>query len=507
MINEAADNAWMNRMRKIGAVKFHGHDEDTDTLSRYIKAHNKDGQELGKFDRMNNKEVAQKQVHESIISFKSWIKQNNIIESYEVPPSSKPYDQYTSADGHKITVHLYNTKTGTVAKFHNTNLGKTTKLVHVNHTNPDKNELRAIGQSELNEAAPPLTPDAAGKVAEHATALHLIDHVHKQNGTHGSEAHADERRPHELAVNKLAEGKDRASVTTRLEHGKSAGQAIVAHVAHTHGPSAKITAVAHTSKNGDIGKFTGGKHNDDQTNPSDVSVKVEGSEHAAHKGDHHYEGYSLKSSEKSGVITAKNPAVHMNGLLDHPTRKFDAENISRKGIAAGNKKTGLTGTAAERKRHIDATRKKEGVSSGSSIELKANENGRQAKRDVSTELHDHLHHLLTNVKGGHAIVGGMLKNHLTADTSMRWHKVHSKGSSGKVMSSVTAGSENDANAHFNNKKTRYSISKNETGERVTVHKVEHDGSLTAIAHYSPKTKSNVGGSDVHGWNVIPAVSH
>ena len=41
-----------------------------------------------------------------------------------------------------------------------------------------------------------------------------------------------------------------------------------------HGPHVRIAAVGHTSKPGDIGKFTGGKHNDTQENPSDISVKI-----------------------------------------------------------------------------------------------------------------------------------------------------------------------------------------------------------------------------------------
>jgi hypothetical protein len=140
------------------------------------------------------------------------------------------------------------------------------------------------------------------------------------------------------------------------------------------------------------------------------------------------------------------------------------------------------------------------------IEKRANELGRPAKVAVAQELHDHVHHLLTNVgREGHHMVAKMLRQHLTPETTMPFSKVHVRGNSAnKVNAAVTSGNS-PLHKILNNPKSRYAVSR--SGERVTFHHVEKDGSHTALAHYSPKTKSNAFKSDVHGWNVIPANTH
>ena len=223
-----------------------------------------------------------------------------------------------------------------------------------------------------------------------------------------------------------------------------------------------------------------------------------------------YEGGSLKSSGKSNKITAKNPAIHMGHLLDHPSREFKAEKISREGIVKHVlKKMGFHGkSAADRSRAIDAARKEEGVKNMSSLETEANKHGKQIKSDLAKELHTHLTHLTKVGPEGHHMIGNMLSKHLTAETSMPWFKVHTQGTDpDKIRTTITHGSESPMNKVFKDKKTRYAVTHSTTGDRVTIHKVEKDGSHTPLAHYAPKTKSNVLKSDVHGWNVIPGDVH
>jgi hypothetical protein len=141
------------------------------------------------------------------------------------------------------------------------------------------------------------------------------------------------------------------------------------------------------------------------------------------------------------------------------------------------------------------------------LETLANEKSKPVKTKISTELHDHLSHLTKNLgQEGHNMIGKMLQNHLTPTTSMPWSKVHAKGDTlTKVHATVTPGSESPLNKVFKNKNSKYAATQH--GDRVSIHKVEKDGSLTTLAHYSPKTKSNAFKSDVHGWNVVPAKIH
>jgi hypothetical protein len=435
--------------------------------------------------------------------------------------SLKPHHSYKTDDGHNIDVHIFNNPNGRHAVFYNKNLDSITKLVHWSNptTMPLKQELEKAGHdedSELNESVgAEMKADSAGKIAEHSTALHLINHMHKQNGTTGSAQHQKDAKPHQEAITKLSQGKDPEEVKTRINHGKSMAAAIVQHVKTRHGPEAKISAVAHTSKAGDISRFTNGEHKDGQENPSDVSVAVTNSDSSDDKKKKHFEGYSLKSSKKSSTITAKNPSIHMDKILDHPTRKLDTERISRTGLKKvhsemghGDKSAAERGRMLDKEREVEASKRKPGEKKQfTPTESKANEKAKPVKDDISKEFHDHLHHLLNNTgPEGHHMVGRMLQHHLTASTSMPWSKVHAKGQKeDKITSTVTSGSESPLQKIFKNKKSKYAVTR--SGARVTIHHVKPDGSHTPLAHYSPKTKSNAFKSDVHGWNVLPASVH
>lgn len=433
----------------------------------------------------------------------------------------KPHHRYKTKDGHKMRIHLINNELGQHAVHYNDRLKAITKLTYwdKNSPAPSKKELEKMGLDDdsnenltegiiiLERAAKDdeLDPDSAGKLTEHSTAIHLINHAHENSGTVGSREHKNDLKPHKDAIERLSKGKSPAHVKTRLEHGRIAAGATINAVKTKHGPKAKITRAGQTSKSGDIGKFTKGKHNDGQENPSDVSVEISNSEKNEKKGDKQYEGFSVKSSSKSSTITAKNPSIHVDGMLDHSTRKLETDKVSRRALSRAHKKLGFgEKTRAERSRAVDRAREKEGVKSDSSLERKANEAAKSSKDDVAREFHKHLTHLVNNTGDeGHHLIGRMLHHHLTSSTSMPWSKVHAKGhKEGSVTATVTPGSDSPLNKVFKNKKTRYSVTR--SGARTTVHKVEKDGSLTALAHYVPKTKSNALKENVHGWNVTPA---
>lgn len=446
-------------------------------------------------------------------SFKYWLNEN--FGDHNDFSGLKPHHSFVTDDGHKVDIHVMNNPNGKHAVFFNKNLNSVVKLVHLPHGSelPSKKDLEKDDtetEHNLHESGDSLSPDSAGKVAEHSAVIHMIGHMHKQKKTFGSQQHKDDVAPHEAAIAKLGAGKNPAHVALRREHGKAMADAALETIKMDHGPKVKLHAVGHTSKHGDIERFTSGKHKDTQENPSDMAVKVSHSEKSEDKKEHHYHGSSLKSSSKSSTITAKNPAIHMGGLLDHPSRKFDAEKISRDGLKSVHKQMGHEGkSAAERGRILDTERKKLKEEVSTDIEKKANELARPVKHKLAKELHDHITHLTTHPDvgaEGHHMIGKMLSQHLTPQTSMPWVKIHAKGDSkDKVKATVTPGSESPLNKIFKDKKTRYASTHH--GERVTIHKVEKDGSHTALAHYSPKTKSNAFKSDVHGWNVVPANTH
>jgi hypothetical protein len=199
----------------------------------------------------------------------------------------------------------------------------------------------------------------------------------------------------------------------------------------------------------------------------------------------------------------------MKGILHHETRVLDSEKVSRDGLRKVHKAMGYGDiSAANRSRILDVERKKKKSDQKmTDLESTANEKAKPVKTKISSEFHDHLSHLINNIgQEGHNMIGKMLQNHLTPTTSMPWSKIHAKGDTlTKVHATVTSGSESPLNRVFKNKNSKYAATQH--GDRVSIHKVEKDGSLTTLAHYSPKTKSNAFKSDVHGWNVIPAKVH
>jgi hypothetical protein len=460
-------------------------------------------------------------------TFKYFITENsNILEAFAEDhdfSALKPHHSYKTKDNHHIDVHVFNDKNGKHAVFKNKNLNSITKLVHWSHDSefPSKSELEKINadpdekeDNKINEQIilEELLPDSAGKIAEHSAVMHMIGHMHAQNKTYGSPEHKKQIAPHKKAISELGKGHDPQVVNLRVKHGEAMANAALESLKLKHGPGMKIVDVGHTSKPGDIERFTKGRHKDTQDNPSDMVVKVKASKkiNESEDDDHHYEGFSLKSSAKAKNITVKNPAVHFHGELDHPTRKLDTEKISRDGLKKLRNDMGHGDkSAAERGRLIDSVRKKENVPNRSSIEKKASDLGRKVNSDISSEFHNHLKHLTTKTGDeGHHKIGQLLKKHLTPETSMSYSKIHAKGDHPhKIKAVVTPGSDSPLHKVFNNKKTKYSVTRNKNSSTVSIHKVEKDGSHTTLANYTPKTNSNALKSDVHNWVVTPANTH
>lgn len=371
MINEAAENAWMNRMRKIGAVKFHGHDEDTDTMSRYIRAHTKDGKETGRFDRMNNKEVVPKEVHEA------------------TEPSHKVGDSVWMRTDKK-----WFTKTGKV-----TNVGRThTEVEHkdgtksnvphsmVSHDFPYKNpyaeerEKAAKNESVLsfkswiNEAENKSTSDTNGKI-------HEVLVAHNLNG--GKFINADHKKAHDDLAKTLG--------GTRSERYKD--EVKKAHTA-SEGIRSKIgdkgiTRVGWTSQPGAIREFTKGKHDVSQhEDPSDVMI-----EH--HNGD--YTGVSLKSttshSAKPGFSNEGRAKVdkRLGVNTDSHIKNAKQEIVNKR-----SEFSGMTDAAA--KAHIKSNPKlaKEMADHGSKVLEKVRDDwhGAYSKIQGTKEHADHLRNII-----------------------------------------------------------------------------------------------------------------
>jgi hypothetical protein len=463
-------------------------------------------------------------------TFKSFIKENyiNIKENFGDDhdfSGLKPHHSFQTDDGHKVDIHVFNNEHGKHAIFYNKNLKGITKLVHwsKDSEHPSKSELEKSGHEEgdmdehLSEdyIIEKITPNSAGKIAEHSAVMHMIGHMHKQNNTYGSTQHKKDIEPHKKAIRELGKDATPQEVGLRVRHGQEMANAALQSLHLKHGPHMKISRVGHTAQSGDIEKFTKGKHKDSQINPSDMAVhvmvpkKLKESSGEDDNHEHHYEGFSLKSSAKSSNITTKNPGIDFGGDLHHHSRELKTKDISSKGAKETHKKVGLEGTTPKHRESVmRAAREKEGVKHGSSIEKTANAHNATIHEKISKELHNHIKHLTTKVgDSGHHLIGKMLEKHLVPKTSMPWSKIHVKGEhEGKIHSTVTPGSDHPMNKTLKNKKTRFASTLHKN--TVTIHKVEKDGSHTPLAHYRPRT----GGKEAilstgHKWDVTMSKTH
>lgn len=474
-------------------------------------------------------------------TFKTWLFEGVVGK----PAVDTPHHAYHTKDGHLIHVHLHRDEFGSHAEYHNKHLGGIVKTVTwlPGEKDPSKHELEHMHEDEedlkeeksitdyLIEAkaskkeAQHVNPDgslsinAGGVVTELATHAHLINWKHKHNGTFGSPEHEKEIQPIKDEVNRITKGADPKAVQLRIDHGKVAARGIVRDIRRTHGPNAKIVNVGHTSKPGDIPRFTRGVHNDTQENTSDVAVEVAGSNKKASKKNSdgtHFQGYSLKSSKQKQEITAKNPGGNMDGLLDHPTRQLKAQEVGRDALAkhvhvpmgVGDKSR--TERSAMLNKHREEHLAAGGVKNKSEWELKANEGGKKAIQSQVDELHKHLDHLSKLPNGeGHKMIGKMLAKHIVPDTDMPNKKVKVSGDIGKrVSAAVEENSDHPIKKLLNNPKTEFSVKKNAGGGALNIgFKHPETGEHVNLASYAPKPKSNAFKENVMGWNVKAAKLH
>lgn len=234
-----------------------------------------------------------------MLSFWEHIKHKKLLESYESlilesrkkkrKLKRKAYHKYQTKDGYNIHVHMHKTKHGHAAVFHNKELGTVVKTVHWSHPSarPSRKQMEKIGRENkeedlfentinflLEKGYENLDGDTAGKIAEHSAVIHAIGHKHSHYGTYGSKTHKKEIAEHERRIKELSKGKDPKQVATRIAHGREMANAALAHIRAKHGRHAYIKNVGHTSRSGDIGRFTSGRHNDGQENPADMTIEV-----------------------------------------------------------------------------------------------------------------------------------------------------------------------------------------------------------------------------------------
>lgn len=497
-------------------------------------------------------------------SFKNWLVEE-ADTSYE---GRTPHHIYHTEHGHLIHVHLDKDEHGTHATFINKHLGGVVKTVSwkPDAELPSKHELEKASAYEpeeedahlkeellsfkglIAEKAPTpvkiekpkkepaakkepehveksgnLSINAGGVLTELATHYHLNEHKHKVNGTYGSNEHQAEQKEIQDKINVIANHKNandttKEQVQNRIYHGRAAAAGIIRDVRAMHGNKARIVNVGHTSKPGDISRFTRGQHNDTQENTADVGVEVSGSHKTdtANSDGTHFHGFSLKSSKKHAEITAKNPAADMGGILDHSTRSFQADSVGKAALEKHVfKPLGIGGkTPAERSRILDKAREEHEAAGGeknkSPMELKANEGGKKAIKAQNDELHDHLKHLMTLPKNeGHKMIGKMLTKHLMPDTDMPNSKVKVSGEKKeKIRAVVEPNSEHPIKNVLSNPKTQYDVRKNANGGALHIGYIHPETKeFVHLATYASKPKSNASKAGSMGWNIKAAKFH
>lgn len=505
-------------------------------------------------------------------SFKTWLTE----EAEQNYSGRTPFHIYHTPSGHLIHVHIDKDEHGSHATFLNQHLGgDVVKTVtwHPDADQPSKHELEHSGREEDEEeklkeeflsfkgmllergatskaqkdsaasaakkvtskAAEPkkeaehvekngnLSTNAGGVLTELATHYHLNEHKHKQAGTFESAKHKAERAEIQKNIDVIAKHKNanestKEQIQNRIYHGRTAAAGIIRDVRAQHGPKARIINVGHTAKAGDIPRFTRGQHNDTQENTSDVAVEVGGShkQDTANSDGTHFQGYSLKSTKKKAEITAKNPAADMGGILDHSTRKLEADKVGKASLEKHVfKPLGTAGKSpAERSRILDQARdeheKAGGAKNKSPMELKANEGGKKAIQDQNNELHDHLKHLMTLPKNeGHKMIGKMLTKHLMPDTDMPNAKVKVSGEQkNKIKAVVEPNSEHPIKKILSDPKTKFDVRKNAGGGALHVGYIHpKTNEFVHLATYAAKPKSNASKAGTMGWNIKAAKFH
>lgn len=439
MINESAENAWMNRMRKIGAEKFHGRDLETDTTSRYVKAHDKTGKLVGKFDRLENKEMKMLKESQEVnhnVGDHVWVKTDKKWRTLtgKVSKVGRTHTEVEHKDGSKSTVP------------HN--------MVSQDfpYKNTYKNESHTpvlSFKSWLNESENKSTSDTNGKI-------HEVLVAHNLNG--GKFVDDDHKKTHDNLASQLGGVKsDRYKDEVKKAH--TASEGIRSHVGDKG-----IAKVGWTSRAGDIGKFTGGKHNVSQhEDPSDVMIQH-------HDGS--YTGVSLKSTTKHG----SKPGFSNEGRAkvdkrlgvstDHHIKDAKQEIV--------NKRTEFSGmTDAAAKTHIKSNPELSNEIAGHGAKVLSKVRDDWHKAYSSMDSKTHAKHLANIIHAGPTVIP-----HIKSQTS---------GSNGNHKNSIVSPAEHYS--QYLNDHKNLSIEKAGNDSIVHVHTHPETGKRTVIARERAKWAS------------------
>jgi len=453
--------------------------------------------------------------------------------------SSKLHHTFKTKHGHHIDVYVkYGDKGNGMAKLYNRDLSGVVKKMYWpnEHSHPSKKEMedslsytdsRSLfentislflfeRESKLESNYDKLEGDPAGKIAEHSTMIELTNHVHNINGTTGSKEHLEQINNHQREIEKITKGKNYSpqQISTKIHHGKVAAEAIIADVDDRFKGKARIARVGHTAKNGDIPKFTQNKHKDTQDNPSDVALELDHEKPSSKKPK--YWGYSLKSQQSGTTLTARNPAIHLNGHLDIPGHNFSqnitkiAKHRRKKVIDALITKFGrsMDGSDADRKKTIDSFREQNPhvKKSQSPYELEANKISSEqgTLEHMAKQLSNHINRPMQE---HHHKVGKMLSSYLTNPTDMPWSKISVRGTKAeKSVAEIKEGSINPLKNILEHPNTRFYAEHN--GRSVRIHAIHKDENGEEkhihVATISSKPKSNISATSI-SWKVDPAV--
>lgn len=493
-----------------------------------------------------------------------------MVESHE--SGDKPHHVYHTKHGHELHVHLEKDEGGTTAHVHNMTIGgHVVKTVHwrPGEQEPTKEELEKMNTddddsdvededlhesvlsfTDLFERAPVKEPkpktekqpkekelgegsytkkdgslntNAGGVVTELAAWKHLHNHAHKMAGTLGSPEHQKTMDEIDSHINKIVSSspnpeKTKQDIQLRIYHGRQAAADVIRGVRSEHGRQARIVNAGWTSRAGDISRFTRGHHNDGQENTSDVAVEIGKSSKKGGKPNsegNHFEGTSLKSSLKKAEITAKNPSANLDGMLDHPSRKLQADEVGRAALEKHvHGPLGTSGKSLKEKEAIlNAEREKHAAAGGaegkSPYELKANAGGKKAIADQNHELHTHINHIAGLPNGeGHKMIGNMVVNHLFPDTDMPLKKTKVFGEEqGKIRSVTEPSSDHPLKKILRDPKTQFRSVKNANGGALHIeasHPDLNNGKHFKVWTAASKPKSNASKAGNMGLNVKAA---
>jgi hypothetical protein len=328
-----------------------------------------------------------------------------------------------------------------------------------------------------------------GTISEVSAAANLV-HLHKLHDTH------KELLDHANTTH-TASAKHLPSETAheRTMHGFHMAHAITHHLAEKY-PDHQISEVHVTTKNGDIGRATKGKHSDNALeNPSDLTVGLR------HKktGEMIYHGLSLKSSEK-GDIGFKNPTPkHMDKALGTNADAMHTE--------GHNKFAEQNGISKLPNKSTNGTPdKKQAIEKTPGLKEKAKAHFGEVFKNVRDHMVKHLSSHLSSDEGQEKVKGFYAKNYMNNEHkpgAMPYSKITAMGGEKKGYSvKVDEPSENHAAKLLSDKKTKLTVHPSGNNYiHVIAHHPDHEEPIHLFSE-QVKTSSGAGYSSAR-HNIQP----